>query len=92
MAGKPTDLTVVQASMARENVTSVLSRTHKRITDGDMVGAQGVLVAVKDEYGYTVLDKSDTLTEEEALNMATVAVHAMCSRCIRDDGGLDDAG
>ncbi len=88
---KPTDLTVVQASMALDNVVSVLSRTRLRITDGDLKGAQGVLVIIMDSEGLFLIDKSDTLTDPECLNMTAVTMHAICKGFLRDEG-LDDAG
>ncbi len=88
---KTTDLTVVQASMALDNVIGVLSRTRHRITDGDLDGAQGVMVLVMDSDGFVSVDKSEALSEGEAMNMAGVAHYAMAAKFMRDDG-LDNEG
>lgn len=87
---KPTDLTVVHATMALENVVGVLSRTRHRITDGDLKGAQGILVIIMDAEGLFLIDKSETLTDAECLNMVTVTMHGICKGFLRDidDGDL----
>jgi len=89
---KTTDLTVVQASMALDNIIGVLGRVRHRITDGDLQGAQGVLVVVMDVDGFVAVDKSEALTESEAMNLASVTTHAMCMKFMRDDGDFGDAG
>ena len=95
MANKPTDFTVVHAKMKGENVTSVLSRNHERITGGDLQGAQGIVLLLMDADGFTCVDKSDALTERDAWHMICIAAHAMTGRFSREDGfadGYDDAG
>lgn len=81
---KPTDLTVVQATMALENVVGVLSRTRHRITDGDLKGAQGILVIIMDAEGLFLIDKSESLTDPECLNMVTVTGYGICRGFMRD--------
>lgn len=88
---KTTDLTVVQASMALDNVIGVLSRVRHRITDGDLQGSQGILVIIMDADGFVAVDKSEALSDGEAMNLATVAQYAMCTKFMREEG-LDDAG
>jgi hypothetical protein len=84
MASKPTDLTVVTACMHLDNVVGVLARVRKRITDGDLKDARGVLVIVIDSDGATLHDQSETVDDSHALVMARLTEHRLCAQMTDD--------
>lgn len=80
---KTPDLTVVKAQMELEEITGVLARVRYRIAQGDLQGAQGIVVLVLDAESMMEYDTSDSLTDEAAVALAQAAAVRFAMRFIR---------